>query len=113
MGVTGVRPLVLFVVVLMACTPAVTPPPSDTPAAAVATPAPTDTPAPTPTPKPLPAKGRSVSVVGNTVVATGDFRGTRDSQVVTLDDPTDDLGLRVSVRDSFGAASSALWLQTD
>ena len=89
MRVTSVRPLVLLVVFLISCTTAVAPQPSETPASAVATPAPTDTPAPTPTPKPLPAKGRSVSVVGSTVVATGDFRGTRDSQVVTLDDPTD------------------------
>jgi hypothetical protein len=109
---SSVRPLVLLMVLVISCTTAVPPPPSETPVVA-ASPVPTDTPAPTPTPKPLPAKGRSVSVVGNTIIATGDFRGTRDSQVVTLDDPTDDLGLRISVRDSFGATSSALWLQTD
>jgi hypothetical protein len=111
-AMSTVRPLVLLMVLVISCTTAAPPPPSETPVVA-ASPVPTDTPAPTPTPKPLPAKGRSVSVVGNTVVATGDFRGTRDSEIALLEDPLQDLGLRISLRDSFGATASALWLQTD
>lgn len=108
------RPLVLLLVLVISCTTA-TPPPSETPAAVVtAAPTPTDTPAPTPTPKPLPARGRSVSVVGNTVVATGDFRGTRDTEVAVLDDPTSDLSLRIALRDSFSTADPpAVWLRSD
>jgi hypothetical protein len=101
--------LALLAATLVGCTAALPPSPSPSP-----TPEPTPTVAPTASPKPLPAKGRSVSAVGSSFVVTGDFRGTGDTQVALLEDPTSDLALRISVRDSFAdAAAPEVWLQTD
>ena len=55
--------------------------------------------APTPVSAKLPP-ARSVSVVGSTVVASGDFRGSGKSQLALLQDPTGDLSLRITVRDA-------------
>src|SRR2546422_7469459 len=46
------------------------------------------------------AAPRSVSVVGATVAASGDFRGSGKSQIALLQDPARDLTLRISVREA-------------
>src|SRR2546428_9115778 len=112
---SSVRPLVLSIAValVVSCTGPSAPQSTATPAVAASA-VPTDTAAPTPTPKPLPAKGRSVSIVGNAIVATGNFRGTHDTQIAVLEDPASDLSLRIGVRVSFSAADApATWLQSD
>jgi hypothetical protein len=110
-----VRSLALFAALLIGCQSALPVPPASpaaTPEATVALSTPTPT--PTPTPKPVPAKGRSVSALGASFVVTGDFRGTGDTQVAVIDDPTSDLALRISYRDSFAdTATPAVWLQSD
>jgi len=109
-----VRSLALFATLLIGCQAAL-PQPSASPSE-TATPEATvvAVPTATPTPKPVPAKGRSVSALGASFVATGDFRGTGDTQVAVIDDPTSDLALRISYRDSFAdTATPAVWLQTD
>src|SRR2546428_5861267 len=112
---SSVRPLALLISValLVSCSGPAAPQPGATPAVAASA-VPTNTAASTPAPKPLPAKGRSVSVVGNTIVATGDFRGTHETQIAVLEDPGSDLSLRIGVRDSFTATGApAVWMQSD
>ena len=59
------------------------------------------------------APPRSVSVVGATVAASGDFRGTGKSQIALLQDPARDLTLRISVREAkvdSDTFSESVWL---
>ena len=103
----------LLTVVLVACSAAVPTAVSPSPLATLITVAPTATPSPTPTPRPL-VKARSVSVAGDAIVATGDFRGTGDTQVVTVDDPTGELALRITLRNTLSdTAAPAVWFQSD
>src|SRR2546428_10215882 len=51
--------------------------------------------APTPAPAKLPP-ARSASVIGSTVVASGDFPRAGKSQLALLQDPTRDLRLRIT-----------------
>jgi DUF3048 family protein len=101
----------LLTVILVACSAAVPTAVSPSPLASLITLAPT--PSPSPTPRPL-VKARSVSAVGDAIVATGDFRGTGDTQIATVDDPSGDLAVRISLKDTLGdTAQPALWFQTD
>ena len=102
----------IAVALLVACSAAVPVAVSPTPLSTfVATLAPT--PSPSPTPRPL-VKARSVSVAGGAVVATGDFRGSGETQVATIDDPSRDLAVRMTLRDTLiGTAAPALWFATD
>ena len=101
----------LVTVVLVACSAAVPAAVSPSPLASLITLAPT--PSPTPTPRPL-VKARSVSAVGGAIVATGDFRGTGDTQIATVDDPSSDLGVRISLQETLSdTRQPALWFQTD
>src|SRR5690349_22687528 len=84
----------LLTAVLVACSAAVPTAVSPSPLASLITLAPT--PSPSPTPRPL-VKARSVSAVGDAIVATGDFRGTGDTQIATVDDPSGDLAVRISL----------------
>jgi len=106
------KTLALITVVFVACSAAVPAAVSPTPLQSfIATVAPT--PSPSPTPKPL-VKARSVGVVGNAIVAGGDFRGTGDTQLATLDDPTGDLALRITLRDTpASTAAPAVWFSSD
>ena len=105
----------LAVVLLVACSAAVPAVLSPSPLTTfVATLAPTQapTPSPSPTPKPL-VKARSVAVTGGAIAATGDFRGTGDTQIATIDDPTGDLAVRITLRDTLiGTAAPSLWFST-
>ena len=101
----------LLAVLLVACSAAV-------PAAVSPTPLGTAigqiTQAPTASPKPVPAKTRSVSALGSSYVATGDFRGRGDTQAAIIDDPTFEQAMRFSVRDSFASsATPTAWLQLE
>jgi DUF3048 family protein len=49
-----------------------------------------------------PSPLRSVGLLGATIAASGDFRGNGKSQVVLLQDPNEDLTLRITVRDANG-----------
>jgi len=64
---------------------------------------------------PVPGKMRSVSVVGTSVAASGDFRGNGKSQIALLQDPARDLSLKISVRDQNADGdtfSESTWLTT-
>lgn len=98
------RRLAILAALIMACSTA-TPSPATSPS-------PVATASPTPTPKPVPARGRSVAVVGNAVVATGDFRGTGGSQVAIISDPTSDWTMRIEMRDHPGDATGTQWLKS-
>jgi hypothetical protein len=70
-------------------------------------------PAPTATPPPPLGRMRAVSVIGETIAASGDFRGDGKSEIALLQDPTRDTSLRVTVRDSTGDGDSftdSVWL---
>lgn len=101
----------LLTVVLVACSAAVPTAVSPSPLASLITLAPTATPSPTPTPRPL-VKARSVSVAGNTVIASGDFRGNTTTQLARIADPTGEAALRIAVADRFDAEPVA-WFNTD
>src|SRR5205823_109424 len=99
------RRFALLAVVLVACSAAV-------PAAVSPTPFSTPFFSPTASPKPVPAKARSVTAVGSSFVATGDFRGNGTNQVARIDDPTTDLAVRIAVADRFDADPQT-WFSTD
>ncbi len=108
--IRGVRGLALVTVAVLACT-TTAPQPSPSP-----TPTPTVEPtvAATSTPKPIiPIKARSVSAVGNSVVAAGDFEGTKRTQVALINDPNADLSLRIAVRGKTADAPETVWLNSD
>ncbi|HUQ41836.1 MAG TPA: DUF3048 domain-containing protein, partial [Candidatus Limnocylindrales bacterium] len=66
------------------------------------------------TPKPLvPVKARSVSTVGNTVVAAGDFEGTKKTQVAFISDPASDLSMRIALRGKTSDATETVWFKSD
>ena len=83
----------LLAALLVACSAAVPAAVSPTP---FETPFSSFTPSPTPTPKPQPAKSRSVSALGGSFVATGDFRGSGDTQAAIIEDPT--LGMKANAK---------------
>jgi hypothetical protein len=102
------RPLVVLAALLIACMPAApgsTPPASVEPSAAAAT----------ATPKPpQPIRARSVGVVGNGVVASGDFQGTKTTQVALIQDPASDLSLRITVgKPAADASTGSVWFKSD
>lgn len=104
------RPLAIAMALLLGCTAA-------TPQAVPSQPAsqtvePTTVPA---TPKPLPpARARSVGVVGDAVAATGDFSGTHAGQLALIQDPSDDLTLRITLRTApADPTSGAVWFKSD
>lgn len=98
------RLFALLAALLIACT-ASTPAPSSS-----ASPVPTQS--PTPTPKPTPARGRSVTVVGAMVVATGDFRGTGGSQVAKIWDPAANGTVRIDLRERPDDQSETTWMKS-
>ncbi|MDO8506124.1 MAG: DUF3048 domain-containing protein [Candidatus Limnocylindria bacterium] len=109
--IRSVRPLAFLVAALVACNAAL-PQPTAAPSAAAE---PTQAVA-SATPKPLPViRARSVSVVGSTVAASGDFNGTKTTQVALVQDPAADLSLRITVRERIAADGSAdtLWFKSD
>lgn len=86
------------------------------PAPAASPPAPTAavTSTPTPTVARPPVKARSVAVVGGAVVATGDFRGVGDTQVAIVEDPSANLAVRISLRDTLaGSSPPVVWFESD
>jgi hypothetical protein len=63
----------------------------------------------------VPGKMRSVSVVGRSVAASGDFRGNGKSQIALLQDPSRDLSVKIIVRDQNADGdtfSESTWLTT-
>ena len=63
----------------------------------------------------VPGKMRSVGVVGTSVAASGDFRGSGRSQIALLQDPSRDLSLKITVRDQNAGGetfSDSTWLTT-
>ena len=57
-------------------------------------------------------KARSVTSLGEGIVATGDFRGAGVSQLAVLDDPKQDLSLRITLADTPGSATAATWFSS-
>ena len=86
------RALVAGVVIIVACTSVTAPLPSPT---SLLTQAPTASPSPTPMPA---LRARSVTKVGDAIVASGHFDGTRATEVAVIRDPSDDLTVRIGVR---------------
>lgn len=103
------RPFVVFLCVLVACSPTVSAPSPSPTATETSTPSPT----PSPTPKP-PARSRSVTTAGDTILASGDFRGNGGTQIVAIDDAKYDFDVRITaIRDNVAtAASAAVWFQS-
>ncbi|HYK97369.1 MAG TPA: DUF3048 domain-containing protein [Candidatus Acidoferrales bacterium] len=101
----------LLTVVLVACSAAVPTAVSPSPLESLITLAPTPSPSPSPTPRPL-VKARSVSVAGDTVIASGDFRGNNTTQLARIADPTGEAALRIAVADRFDAEPVA-WFDAD
>ena len=63
----------------------------------------------------VPGKMRSVGVVGASVAASGDFRGSGKAQIALLQDPSRDLSLKITVRDQNADGdtfSDSTWLTT-
>jgi hypothetical protein len=102
------RPLVVLAALLIACSSTL---PQTGPSGSPTT---EPTVAATATPKPpQPVRARSVAVVGSTIVASGDFQGTKTSQVAFIQDPAADLGVSISVgKGSADPATAALWFKS-
>ena len=67
----------------------------------------------TSTPKPIvPIKVRSVSLVGNRVVAAGDFMGTKRTELAVISDPAADLSLNITLQAKTVDAGGDVWLKT-
>ena len=103
----GVRGLALLSAALVACSTPL--PPTASPVQA--TPAPSV--AVSPTPKAIvPIKQRTVKTVGSSIVAAGDFAGTKRTEVAVISDPAADLTVQVSVLGKTPDAAGDLWLKT-
>ena len=102
----GVRAVALLAATLVACSTALpTPSPSVTPAPSVVV---------TSTPKPIvPIKARTVATVGKSVVAAGDFQGTKRTEVATISDPASAQALNISVQTKGTDPAGDQWLKTD
>ena len=104
----SLRPLVVLVALLLGCTPSVP--------QAVSSASPTVEPsvAASATPKPpQPVRARSVAVVGTGIVASGDFLGTKTSQVAFIQDPVADLSVSISVgKGTADPGTAALWFKS-
>ena len=107
-------PALLFSIIFFACTgPGVRPEGSEPPGGEVnkaQPPLPLGRSAPA-----VPGKLRSVGVVGTSVAASGDFRGSGKSQIALLQDPSRDLSLKITVRDQNADGetfSDSTWLTT-
>jgi hypothetical protein len=103
----GIRALALLSAALVSCTTAL-PQPSASPATSADA-----TIAVSPTPKAIvPIKVRSVTTVGASVVAAGDFAGTKRTEVAVISDPASDLSVKINVLGKTADAPGDLWFET-
>ena len=58
-------------------------------------------------------KARTVTVVGSTVVAAGDFEGNKKTDVVVISDPAADLSVRIALRAKTADAAEMVWFKSD
>ena len=106
--IRSIRPLVVLAALLLGCTPSLPQ------AVSSASPTIQPTAAASATPKPpQPVRARSVAVVGSGIVASGDFLGTKTSQVAFIQDPAADLSVSISVgKATADPATAALWFKS-
>jgi hypothetical protein len=104
----GMRPLVLLAALLLACTPTLPQ------AVSSASPTVEPTVVATATPKPpQPVRARSVAAVGTGFVASGDFTGTKTSQVAFIQDTAADQSVSISVgKGPADPATASLWFKS-
>src|SRR5438094_254645 len=91
--IAKLRALAVLATIVVACTTVTSPLPSPT---ELFTQSPFVSPTATPTPAALHA--RSVTRVGDAIVASGHFDGSRSTQVAVIRDPSNDLGVQIAVR---------------
>src|SRR6185503_13260515 len=107
-AVMGGRALALLSALLVSCTTAL-----PQPSAAPATATPEASAVVSPTPKAIvPIKVRSVTTVGASVIAAGDFAGTKRTEVAVITDPKSDLSVQINVLGKTPDAPGDLWFQT-
>jgi len=71
---------------------------------------------PSPTQAPKPERLHGVAVIGNVVVANGDFRGNGRSQIAVLQDPLKNFALQITLREPKPDAdgwNETTWLKSD
>ena len=103
------RPLVVLAALLLGCSSSL--PQSEPSSSPTAQPSVAASQTPKP---PQPVRARSVAALGSGFVASGDFQGTKTSQVAFIQDPAGDLGVSITVgKGSAEPATAAPWFKSD